>query len=404
MKGLFSFLILFVLTGFGEFELYTQKTENTTEELRMRGGLPNFFSKLKSGKKVKIAYLGGSITHQEGWRPKTFSWFQKQYPKARFEMINAAVPGTGADFANCRLKDDLLNKNPDLVFVEFRVNGSSGFGVKAHEGVVRQIWEHNPNTDICFVYTVGKNMISNLRNGLQYGEGKKMEKTAIHYNIPSIDFGMEVVRQLDNGNYAFNKSSVKNGQKVFCRDNVHPTQDGYEIYKEVIARSMIALEDQGKMTRHKLSKPLDENYFKEAQLLSVHKAELSNGWKPVKVKKDPAYTDDEFRTSKMLGAAVKCDKVGKTISIDWTGTHIAFTAIPIVEGFEVEVQIDGGKPKKYAFHQKAPKNKNRPAPKFSRSFYSPEQKPGNHTAILKVVKLAKGTSFYCGQFWVIDTH
>jgi hypothetical protein len=391
-----SFLFLLSITI-----CFGQNNENTTTELRVRSGLPNFFAKIESGKKVKVAYLGGSITHQEGWRPKTFNWLQKQYPKASFEMINAAVPGTGADFANCRLKNDLLDKNPDLVFVEFRVNGSSGFGVRAHEGLVRQIRSNNPKTDICFVYTVGKNMISNLRKGLQHGEGKKMEKTAIYYNIPSIDFGIEVVKQLDIGNYVFNKNSAKHGQKVFCRDNVHPTQDGYEIYKKVIARSFIELEGKGKVGKHKLPNPLENNYFSNTHFVSVSKAKKSSGWKKVKTNKDKVYLDDEFRTSKMLSDAVKCDRIGETLSVQWKGTNIGFSTIPIGEGFEVEIQIDGGKPKKYSFSQKAPKNKNRIAPKFSRSFYAPEQESGNHTATLKVTKLAKGTSFYCGQFWVV---
>jgi len=50
-------------------------------ESHPRQGLPNFFAKLKQGKDVRIAYFGGSITAQDGWRPKTLKWFQEQYPK-----------------------------------------------------------------------------------------------------------------------------------------------------------------------------------------------------------------------------------------------------------------------------------------------------------------------------------
>jgi hypothetical protein len=52
-------------------------------ESHPRRGLPNFFAKLKQGKDVRIAYFGGSITAQDGWRPKTLKWFQEQYPDAK---------------------------------------------------------------------------------------------------------------------------------------------------------------------------------------------------------------------------------------------------------------------------------------------------------------------------------
>jgi hypothetical protein len=43
-------------------------------ECTPRAGLPNFFAKLNTpGAEVRIAYLGGSITAQEGWRPKTLA-------------------------------------------------------------------------------------------------------------------------------------------------------------------------------------------------------------------------------------------------------------------------------------------------------------------------------------------
>ena len=57
--------------------------ETPAVECQARGGLPNFFAKLNAGGEVKIAYLGGSITAQEGWRPLTLRWFQEHFPSAR---------------------------------------------------------------------------------------------------------------------------------------------------------------------------------------------------------------------------------------------------------------------------------------------------------------------------------
>lgn len=126
---------------------------NTIEELRARDGLPNVFTKLMNNQSVTVLYLGGSVTHAEGWRPKTFAWLESQFPNAELTHIDAAVPGTGADFAACRFVQDVLPHNPDLVFVEYRVNCGGGVEARAIEGVVRQLREAHPETDICLVYT-----------------------------------------------------------------------------------------------------------------------------------------------------------------------------------------------------------------------------------------------------------
>ena len=92
-------------------------------ECTPRGGLPNVLAKLKTkGAEIRIGYLGGSITAQEGWRPKTLAWFQKTYPDAKVRQINAAIGGTGSDLGVYRLKQDVLDHKPDLLFVEFAVN------------------------------------------------------------------------------------------------------------------------------------------------------------------------------------------------------------------------------------------------------------------------------------------
>ena len=48
----------------------------------------------------------------------------------------------------------------DLVFIEYRVNGLGNQGISGPEGMVRQIYRANPNTDICMVYTISQGMIS----------------------------------------------------------------------------------------------------------------------------------------------------------------------------------------------------------------------------------------------------
>ena len=64
-------------------------------ECTPRAGLPNFFAKVKTGGEYRIAYLGGSITAQTGWRVKSLAYLNKKYPNCKFTEINAAIGAVG---------------------------------------------------------------------------------------------------------------------------------------------------------------------------------------------------------------------------------------------------------------------------------------------------------------------
>ena len=66
-------------------------------ECTVRGGLPNFCRKLRAGEPVRIAYFGGSITAQNGWRPQSLEYFRSLSPSRKAEQIHAAIGGTGSE-------------------------------------------------------------------------------------------------------------------------------------------------------------------------------------------------------------------------------------------------------------------------------------------------------------------
>ena len=108
-------------------------------ECTPRRGLPNVFARLAAGDTVRIAYLGGSITAQPGWRSKSLAWFRRQFPGAEVNEINAAIGGTGSDLGVFRLEHDVLRHKPHLLFVEFAVNDGGAPPDRIHrsmEGII----------------------------------------------------------------------------------------------------------------------------------------------------------------------------------------------------------------------------------------------------------------------------
>ncbi|WOO39929.1 SGNH/GDSL hydrolase family protein [Rubellicoccus peritrichatus] len=366
------------------------------EELRVRDGLPNVFKKLQDGETVHIGYVGGSITEANGWRPKSFAWFKEQYPNADLVEINAAIPGTGADFAASRIATDLLPYNPDLVMIEYRVNGARGFDARAVEGLVRQIWEHNTETDICFFYTIAEWMLKDMQAGKQYHFGKTMEQIANHYGIPSVDLGVEVVKQMNSGDLIFKDDGPVEGKLVFSQDGVHPGDAGHGLYNEIARRSLDTIRAQKSESRKDLPAPLNTNHFGSAKLMPISEAEQSKGWTKVDIEADDIYRRDTRRTHNMLRGGLKSDRVGETLTIHWVGRTIGLTHIPQGDGMEIEVSIDGNASEVVKFKQSSDKYL------YAQFHYLPEQPQGEHTATIRIRNLPNGSAFYFGQVIVVS--
>jgi S-formylglutathione hydrolase FrmB len=259
-------------------------------ECRERGGVPNFLAKLKAGGEVRIAYLGGSITAQDGWRPKTLNWFRQRFPNARVSDINAAIGGTGSDLGVFRLQHDVLEHKPDLLFVEFAVNDGGAPPRQIYrciEGIVRQTWKHDPATDIFFVYTVAGNMLETLQKGRFPRSASAMEKVADHYGIPSIHMGLEVARLEKAGKLIYKGDKPKTdaekaalGDKIlFSPDAVHPyTDTGHQLYLEAVVRAFAKIEKAGETGTHALPAPYVADNWEAARMIPLSQAKLSPGW------------------------------------------------------------------------------------------------------------------------------
>lgn len=321
-------------------------------ECTRRNGLPNFFAKLEAGKRVRIAYLGGSITAQPGWRPKTLNWFRKQYPQATIDEINAAIGGTGSELGVFRLHHDVLRFKPDLLFVEFAVNDGGTSPERIHrsmEGIVRQTWKAVPTTDICYVYTLTMGMLKDLQSGRYPRAASAMEAVADHYGIPSIHLGVEVARLEREGKLVFKapkpatpeQKAVLAGKVVFSPDGVHPYPDtGHEIYLKVIARCMDRIKGIGKPGPHTLNAPLVAGNWEGAKMVPLDRATLSTAWQ----KLDPATVSLARRFAERLPGLWKVDKPGESLSFRFKGTYAAVYDLLGPDCGQVVVTLDDHKP------------------------------------------------------------
>lgn len=320
-----------------------------------RDGLPNFFAKAKKGGAVKVAYLGGSITAAQGWRIFTREWLTQQFPQTQFTEINAAIGGTGSELGVFRLDHDVLQYQPDLMFVEFAVNDGGADPAqiwKAMEGIVRQTWSSFPKCDICFVYTFRVGYEKELSQGLLPRAASADEKIAQYYGIPSINMALRTVQIADQGKLIYKadpdsaeaKAAKAKGQTVFSKDGVHPVEAGHRIYTEVISQAM---EDwsQSKKTALDHSKKLANSFtpahWQAAQMVAIDPAMLHGDWKKL-----PADHILSRKFTKRLGQLWEADTPGQSLSFRFRGSTVKLYDLVGPDGGQVIITIDGVQQKK----------------------------------------------------------
>jgi lysophospholipase L1-like esterase len=297
-------------------------------ELQVRGGLPNFHVRASTGGVVRVAYLGGSITAGRGWRVRTREFLQQRYPQAEIEEIFAAIPGTGSSLGVVRLQRDVLDHAPDLLLVEFAVNDRAEEVArieKAMEGIVRKLRQARPEADVCFVYTLSKNMVPDYEAGRLSPPAVAMERVAEHYGIPSVAFGVEVVKQLATGRWVFQSEKEfgthdPEGRTIFSNDGVHPLAAGQALYAEAIERSWEKLVHGGDRGSRELPAPLHPDHWAKAGYAPVATMVCIGEWRELpaddaRVASQPGRIAPPTWWSVTPGSAVEATVLGTAVGL-----------------------------------------------------------------------------------------
>ncbi|SHF15216.1 SGNH/GDSL hydrolase family protein [Pedobacter caeni] len=326
-------------------------------EFLLRGGLPNFFDKLKHKKSGNIGYLGGSITRAGNmYRVQSAKYIQSMFPGSKLQGINAGVSGTGTDLGACRLYDQLLKYHPDLVFVEFAVNQAFPDGM---EGIIRQIIKYDPTIDICILYTIYEGQAK------YYAEGKvppniaALERIAAHYNLPSIHMGLQAGILEAEGKLLWKAGQVLSqersqvpgqkhnptlspGQLIFSQDGVHPSEAGGSLYAGAIARAMEKMKENDQPKAHVMPAGLIADHWEDATMYAPKEiATFSREWSSV----DPNEIDQFRQFSGWFPYVMKADQPGASFTFKFQGEMFGFFDIGGPESGQLIVELDGKKVK-----------------------------------------------------------
>jgi lysophospholipase L1-like esterase len=192
-----------------------------------------------SVKKTKIIFFGDSIT-QAGVNPGGYimcidSMCVKDGQKENYEFTGAGIGGNKIYDLYLRIEDDVLAKNPDMVFIYVGVNdvwhkSTSGTGTDAdkfekfYTAVIKKLIDKNIKVVLCTPATIGdKNDFSNPQDGDLNQYSKIIRGLATKNNLPLVD-----LRKLF---LEYNlKNNVDNKEKgILTTDRVHLNAIGNQL-------------------------------------------------------------------------------------------------------------------------------------------------------------------------------
>lgn len=311
--------------------------------VNVRGDLDHSRAVFTSTGKGRVAFIGGSITEMNGYRPMVMKNLQARFPQTKFEFINAGIASTCSHSGAFRLPHDVLSQQPDLLFIEFAVNDdqdaahSYDDAVRGMEGIIRNARTQVPKMDIVVTHFVNKPMLGTVQAGSTPTSIRAHEAVAEQYGISSCNVAVELANQIAEG---------KTTWEIY--GGVHPKPAGNQIAAGLIEQvfqktnfsaAASSLSDDA-VTARPLPPPLDPSSFSQGRFLSRDAIALGDGWSHQQPdwKKIPG----SFRVTFANRPLRVATQPGSTMELQFTGTAVGLFVLAGPDAGTVEYSIDGG--------------------------------------------------------------
>ena len=305
-----------------------------------RGTLQNARLRFEREKKGHVAFLGGSITEMNGYRPMVMEILKRRFPSTEFTFTDAGIASTCSTTGAFRLREHVLRHGPvDLFFVEFAVNDDQDAHharrecIRGMEGIVRATRLHNPKSDIVMTYFVNPALLATCQAGKVPLSIAAHREVAKHYQIPTIDLAQETADQITAGRLTWKQFG-----------DTHPAPYGNAICAAMIDRLMTQawsepLVNTATAAAHPLPQPLDTKSYFRGRLIAPEKTTAVKGM-TVKVP-DWSKLKGSCR-SRFAEQALLCgEKPGEGYSLDFKGTAVGAFLLAGPDAGIVETSVDG---------------------------------------------------------------
>jgi acyl-CoA thioesterase I len=206
---------------------YSERQISTIE----MGMLDTIREKIKMGDPLTIIGFGDSLT--EGWMASKgyldfiSEMIRDKYPGSSVTVVNRGIPGDTATGGLRRLRNDVLDHNPDLVFVQFALNDAFlGYSEGQFGQAIQEIIECIANdTSAVIMLLTSVAIQSAIMNEVAERFYNVLIRLAESNSIPIALVHKYWWKKIEEG------ASFK---RLTQADGVHPTVEGYRFMAEAV--------------------------------------------------------------------------------------------------------------------------------------------------------------------------
>lgn len=297
------------------------------EVTKKRSSLPHARAALQNGT-LTVGFIGGSITETRdmyrSYSDHVSNGIAAAFPDARIIFQNAGIGATGSSLGAFRVKQDIIDKGCDLLFIEYAVNDNgteANRRMAAREGLLRQVLKQN-NCDVVFVYTFCQEMYEDIEKGIVPKSIEDFETLADHYNISSVWMALHALNCVNNGILRWEE---------WLPDKIHPNVAGSRFYAEPVLDFVINELKGSDPSSFTFPTSLSPAPWENVHLIPLRDIQWKNPWKLRCVNHRAGY--EEFLDTSAVGAEL-------TIPFNGTGIFVGF--ICGMTSSAIEYRVDNG--------------------------------------------------------------
>lgn len=203
----------------------------------------------RQDKPIRVVFFGDSITQAgvgpTGYITKVGEMLKAKGQDSQYELIGAGIGGNKVYDLYLRLEDDVLAKQPDVVFIYVGINdvwhkASSGTGtdpdkyVKFYEALIKKLKAQNIRVIVCTPTVIGeRNDNSNQQDGDLNQYSKLIREIATRNSLQLLDLRKHFLDHLASNN-------PENKEKgILTTDRVHLTEAGNQFLAEKMLEALV---------------------------------------------------------------------------------------------------------------------------------------------------------------------
>ena len=306
------------------------------------GSLRNGPSVFASGR-ARVAFLGGSITQNDGYRTKLMSYLQATYPNTAFDFVCNGLSSTTSSGGAFRLPDAILDGGrTDVLFVEFAVNDEPydyTRSLKGMEGIIRQTRTANPKTDILMTLFVSPTLLNNWKLGNIPACISAHLAVAERYGVTVVNAVEALAEAEKAGTFSWAEYA-----------DIHPSAAGTAFVFNLQKAALVAAGWDGKTLptagEYALPEPLDAASWSRGHWIAPKRYQYDSGWTY-----GAGGASGGFTMFYDMSTATWSETAGAKLTVAFSGTDFGGCMFRTSAYSTFKIRIDGGAEREIAIDQ-----------------------------------------------------